>query len=237
MNKPRTKLYMKVNLETKEIIYTGISFAEFQQYLLQPIENLILLRGDYEGNRQNYNLQLVEGDSEIVGLTKENIYRFGDFHFVDYVTAGAEAKISEQQVAELLYMSHMWKPLQSPFLEQLKNRFAYLAHDDGWYCKLFCNNLNEFMYVFLQKIITNVAISEIKKTIGIEDQLLDLATSGLMVDLEEVDGTKNSWRIALYVIGPYSNMDDVLNNVEMLKETASQVVHLRYHKGKYNFSN
>lgn len=237
MNKPRTKLYIKINVEKKEIIYTGISFAEFQQYLLQPIENLILLKGDYEGKRQNYNLQLVEGSSEIVNLAKEDIYRFGDFHFVDYVSAGLEEKISDQQVAELLYMSHMWNPLQSPFFKQLENRFVYLAHDDGWYCKLFCNDLNEFMYIFLQKIIAYAAISEIEKRIGIENQLLELAASGLMVDLEEVNGTKDSWSIALYVIGSYLNMDDVLNNFKMLKETASQVVYLRYHKGEYGFSN
>jgi len=233
MNKPRTKLYMKVNPETNEIIYTGIEFAEFQQYLLHPIENMILLKGNYGGNRQNHNFDLLEGSEEIVSLTKENIYHFGNFHFVDYAVEGAEEKLSAQQVAELLYITHMWSPLQSPFFGELKNRFVYLAHDDGWFCKLYCQDFKEFMHIFFRKITANLPMPETKKPIAVEEELLKLAISGILVDLEESDCMKSNGTIAIYTVGEYSNMDDILNDFENIKASASQVAYLQNREGEY----
>lgn len=233
MNKPRTKLYMKVNPETREIIYTGIEFAEFQRYLLHPIENMILLKGNYEGNRQNRNFELLEGSKEITNLTKENIYNFGNFHFVDYAVEGAEAKLSAQQVAELLYITHMWSPLQSPFFGELKNRFVYLAHDDGWFCKLYCHDLSEFMHIFFRKITANLPMPETKKSMVVEEELLKLAISGILVDLEESDCKKSNDTIAIYTVGEYSNMDDLINDCENIKAGASQVAYLQNQAEKY----
>lgn len=189
MNKPRTKLYMKVNSGTNEIIYTGIEFAEFQQYLLRPIENMILLKGNYGGNRQNHNFDL--------------------------------------------YITHMWSPLQSLFFGELKNRFVYLAHDDGWFCKLYCHDFNEFMHIFFSKITANLAMPETKKPIAVEEELLQLAISGILVDLEESDCKKSNGTIAIYTVGEYSNMDDIINDFENIKAGASQVAYLQNREGEY----
>lgn len=233
MNKPRTKLYVKLNPEKGEIIYTGIQFTEFQRYLLHPIKNMILLKGHYEGNRQNYNFELLEGSNEINNLTKENIYHFGNFHFVDYAVEGAEAKLSAQQIAELLYITHMWKPLQSPFFAQLENRFVYLAHDDGYFCKLYCREFIEFIHIFFRKMTDNFILNKTKNSITIEEQILKLAVSGILVDLEESDCKKDNGSIAIYTVGEYSNMDDILNDFENIKVTALQVNYLHYSKRGY----
>jgi hypothetical protein len=40
MKKLRKRIYIKINPDNNEIIYSGIEFAEFIKYLEQPIENI-----------------------------------------------------------------------------------------------------------------------------------------------------------------------------------------------------
>lgn len=136
----RTQIYLKANLSKNEFICSGIEFKEFVRFLSFPIENIILLKTDYPGNAYAHCFELLEGRASIEALTKENIYNYGDFCFVDYETAGIVAQLNDGEIAELLFTAHMFRPLKFTFFEKLNNRFIYLAHDDGFYCKLFMRN-------------------------------------------------------------------------------------------------
>jgi hypothetical protein len=140
MKKSRMQIYVNAALEENKAIYTGITFAEFIKYLPSPIENLMLLMGGssvlFVETESERGLELFEGRELVDKLTRENLYSLGNFCFTDYAHLGGTKYLSEEQIAELLYLSHMFKPLKLPFFEPLQNRFAYLAHDDGWYCKL-----------------------------------------------------------------------------------------------------
>ncbi len=74
MKKTRTKIYVNASLETSKVVYTGIEFAEFIQHLQTPIENLMLLKGSFVGNRMEHNFELFEGQDSVSKLAKENIY-------------------------------------------------------------------------------------------------------------------------------------------------------------------
>jgi hypothetical protein len=44
-------------------------------------------------------------------------------------------------MTEILYLPHFGKSLITPFFNRINNNFVYLAHDDGWFCKLYCNDI------------------------------------------------------------------------------------------------
>jgi hypothetical protein len=176
-------------------------------------------------------LELFEGHKIIDQLAKEDVHEWGNFCFVDYVSPQKTNELSEAQIAELLYLGHMFKPLHSPFFEPLHNRFAYLAHDDGWYCKLYCREISDFIPVICGKIKAEIKKHLLKKSVGepspnVEEHLLRLATDGLLIDLDEVAQKGDSVTVKLYTVGEYSNMDEILNNFERIKSNASKVCNL-----------
>lgn len=233
MKKTRTKLYVKITPRKSEVVYTGIEFAAFIRYLPTPIENLMLLKGNSWGNRVAHNFELFEGQDSVSKLAKEDIYNWGDFCFVDYASVDAISSLSEQQVAELLYMAHIRKPLTVPFFEPLQNRFVYLAHDDGWYCKLYCRNLNEFASVLCSKITKSIRMPLPLALEKIQEQLLQQATDGLLIDLDEAFREKDGIGIKIYTVGPYENMDEVLNNFQKLKDNAERISMLHANKKEW----
>lgn len=233
MKKTRTKIYVKASLETSEVVYTGIEFAEFIRYLPAPIENLMLLKGSFWGNRVEHHFELFEGQDSVSKLAKENIYSCGDFCFVDYSSVNAMSRLSEQQIAELLYMAHIGKPLTAPFFEQLQNRFAYLAHDDGWYCKLYCRDLNDFSSVLCGKIAKSIHMPLPLAIKNAQEQLLQKAVEGFLVDLDEVSHEKQGIGIKMYTIGPYEDMDKVLNGIQEQKDHATGISILHANRNEW----
>ena len=128
--------------------------------------------------------------------------------------------LSDQQIAELLFIAHIGRPLDSPFFAPLQNRFAYLAHDDGWFCKLFCRNLDDFINVLCGKIAADTVLPVPN---SIQDHLLQLATQGILIDLEEMNHKKVRSDLKIYIIGEYTDMDYFLNHFQNLKETAIKI--------------
>jgi hypothetical protein len=230
MKKKRRKIYIKITPERNKIVYSGIEFAEFMRYLQQPIENLLLMKGDYCGNRYEHNFELIEGYEYVEEFTKENVYNYGNFCFVDYISADNIAMLSDNQIAELLYLSHMFKPLASPFFKTMQNRFAYLAHDDGWYCKLYCTRLDDFADVLCAKIkegletLYKEELCQFSQKVG--EQLLELAENGLLIDLDETYRKKSGVEVKLYIVGECLNMDEILNDIKRLKDDAFEVYNL-----------
>ena len=225
MNKIRKIVYVKLTPERNEIVYTGITFAEFFKYLRQPIENLMTIMGDtfVFGLKYERIFELFEGQELVKELTEADVYNLGNFCFVDYVSPGRTEELTEGQMAELLYLGNMFKPLESPFFEVLQNRFAYVSHDDGWYCKLFCRNIEEFVSVLCGKIIANVDSALCKTMDSIGKELLLLATEGILIDLDELSCKKGNIDGEVYVIGEIFDIDATLNNLRETKENASRV--------------
>lgn len=240
MNKPRTKIYVKITPERNEIVYSGIEFAEFIKYLPQPIENLMIITGGSNvvllDTKFERGLEQFEGHELVEALARENVHNFGNFCFVDYISSGKASDLNEEQIAELLYLGHMFKPLDSPFFEPLQNRFVYLAHDDGWYCKLYCREISDFLSVLCGKLTSNM-----KKVVPsipdmISEQLIRLATSGILIDLDETSQSKEGTDIGIYTIGECLDMDCFLNDFQKLKDNASKISNLQCNEKGWTIS-
>jgi len=239
MSNTRTKVYIKAIPQKGEFVYSGIEFAEFIQYVPQPIENLMIITGGSNvilcETDFDRGFELFEGDDLIEKLTKENVYGLGDFCFVDYSSPHKTDKLSEEQIAELLYMGHMFKPLRSPFFEELCNNFVYLAHDDGWYCKLYSRNLTDIITVLCKKIVaSNNNICDPAESI--KERILQLTVDGLLIDLDELSHKDGCIEAKFYTVGEYSDMDSIQNNLQHIKSGASKVSYLSCGKTEWNIS-
>ncbi len=230
----RKKLYVKAFPQENKVVFSGIQFAEFMKYVEKPIDNLLLIEDNYFGEKYAFNFALVEDEKLLEDLTKEDVYNYGEFCFVDYATPQRIHDLKDEEIAELLYMGHMFKAFHSPFIESLGNDFCYLGRDDGWSCTLYCKNMYDFMHVLCNKIIVNDISREntYKSSKDLQEKLLELATKGLLIDLNEVFHKEEGLEVKLYVVGSISYMDDVLNNWEELKDTAIDVYLFHHENGE-----
>ena len=191
--KQRTILYVYADRENHVFINSGITFSEFVNGLSKPLDNMTLIspKNDVISLVSDYErgFEVFKGNEQILALLSENIYALGDFCFVDFHDADGMEHLSEEQVAELLYLGHLFRPLKSPFFPALQNRFAYLAHDDGFFCKLYCRDEQDFAHVLAVKIMSY--INSVKKCNlhhfdpSVQQSLMDIAADGMLIDLSE----------------------------------------------------
>ncbi|MBP2001388.1 hypothetical protein J2Z69_002431 [Paenibacillus shirakamiensis] len=195
----------------------GIEFYEFMSCVESRPDNLILLQHQFDNadwhHRSRFDYVTKE---EINELIEDNVYRYGDFCWVDVKTEEELDQLDDQQIAELLFFGHLAKPLHKIPMA----RFAYYAHDDGWFNKLYVASVEEYK-VILSKVLvlklvglTNRAFEEIPSHIS--DIFLKYTKEGLFIDLSKTHKSKMEIKIPLAVVGQYRDMDTV---IELQKET------------------
>ena len=237
VNTKNINIYAKLSPENNEAVFSGIKFADFIECDSVQVENLLLLKSCYFGDKQCNNFELLEGKEDIAKIALENIYQYGDFCFVDYVDPVSVRQLTGEQVAELLYIAHSFKPLNSPFLDTLHNNYAYLSHDDGWYCKLYCKEQHSLRSILFSKLLKHLrkdfcnTISSLPE--DLTEKVTELSTQGLLIQLDISKPKNNTAKknklasIRLYEVGEYGNMDDLFNNVEHLQPHLSFDVQLQ----------
>src|SRR5699024_6941087 len=116
----------------------GIEFKEFIEVNKDYIPNLLLLKHQFDQAHFNLRTGLEYVDQErLAKLQTEDVYSYGDFCWLDFEEDINLEQLEGQEIAELLYMGHFKDHLHLPFYEKLNNQFVYLAHDDGWYNKVY----------------------------------------------------------------------------------------------------
>ena len=222
----RTVIYLKVTPEKNEIIYSGIDFSEFIESLVYPIENILVISSGCVSisheSRSERSYELFEGYDLVKSLGSKNLYNYGNFCFVDFASSCKISEISDEQDAELLFLGSRFRPLNTPFFENLQNRFAYLAHDDGFFCKLYCRDSNDFSSVLYKKISSAVKDPVSISSKNFVNRILQLAAEGIVVDLNEIIRKDGYNEITIYTIGEHLDIDKVHNNLREIKKNALQ---------------
>lgn len=220
-------LYINTNVQNNEYIYTGIPLNSFFSYLNYSIHNLLLIKGNYIGNGYKKNFELIEGDEAIQLLTQSDFYDYGDLCFVDYCDKKRVEQLSDEEIAELLYLGHMYKPLKSPFFEVLENRIVYLSHDNDFFCKLYCKDMMIFFHIVMEHIksIMQELYGRFDLNVhkDLKEWLIDFSEKGLLIDFSDIQYTQSKLQLKIYVIGKQSDMDMIFNNCSLLKQTAVQI--------------
>ena len=221
------RIYAMLPSEAGATIFSGISFADFVECTPVPIENILLLKGDYWGEKSWNKFELLEGQEQIAKLMHENIYRYGDFCFVDYANHITLDELSDDEIAELLYFAHMLKPLKSPFFEALQNSFFYFAHDDGWYCKLYCKSPDIPMSVLVNRLQKSVwkttSNNHCLLPASLVQEVHKLSIGGVLIELETSPPPADTIAtICIYDVGKYTNMDTLFSNLECIKRDSAK---------------
>lgn len=228
----RNLIYASADNEKQAVLYTGITLSDFLKHLHSGIDNILLLKGDYVGEKVLNNFELIEGTQAIESMVKEYKNGFGDLCFIDYEDCNQMKHMTDDQIAELLFLAHMFKPKTSPFYDLFNNRFVYLSHDDGFYCKLYCRNIIDFLDVLCAvitdrvKCVVNSQINDMSDCV--KKDLLGLINSGMLLDFEDIKADQEEVLVKLYNVGKYTDMDEIINNSKRIKENANYITYLSY---------
>jgi hypothetical protein len=135
--------------------------------------------------------------------------------------------LSNIQIAELLFFGHLAKPLN----KVPKRRFAYFAHDDGWFNKLYVTDLHDYEILLARVItlklhrLTGRKYYDIPKDIS--SVLLEFTRDGLFIDLSRAIKSTFEFKVPITAIGHYTDMDKVY---DFREEVSDYKVWLVYSK-------
>ncbi|OKP83469.1 hypothetical protein A3844_21760 [Paenibacillus helianthi] len=235
--KTKDVIYMIYNENEQSTTSMGIEFIDFIHCLTVEPNNILLLESRYTGEDFHYGLRLEFVRKEnLKDLYEENVYSYGDFCWVDFDEMNTLDDLTPQEKAELLYLGHYQQPFGSPFFEKLNNKFVYLAHDDGWFNKIFYKDKNQYIDV-LGRLISNKLKSYRKNVPPLGQDIGELLTlfakDGILIDLYRIVKFRNSVEIPFNIIGRIMNFDDVYNNMERHKAKANSEYWLVYKKGEW----
>ncbi|MFA9379318.1 MAG: hypothetical protein ACERKZ_21620 [Lachnotalea sp.] len=223
MRRTRDVFYINANFNENYFLYYGMEFKEFIRCNPVGLENILVTDGNYIANNFNgsWFLETANGKEDIFELSKEDIYGLGNFHWIDYNNEVDLNNCTPEEKAEVLYLSHFGKPLKSPFINRINNDFAYLAHDDGWFCKLYCKDMSVFKDIIANKIIDSFSTNKRRKIYPIneeiKDELFELTKKGLLIDFSNIYRDNQCISLNYYTIGQFEDMDEVYNNLERNK--------------------
>lgn len=226
MRRIRDVFYINANFNENYFLYYGMEFREFIKYNPIRIENILVTDGNYITNNFNRSwfLETANGRNDIFELSNEDIYGLGNFHWIDYNDEAALNNCTPQEKAEVLYLSHFGKPLNLPFFNRINNNFVYLAHDDGWFCRLYCKDMSIFKDIITNKIMDSFCTNNRRKIYpmseDIKNEIFELTKKGLLIDFSNMYKDNKCISLNYYAIGHYEDMDEMYNNLSRNKSRA-----------------
>ncbi|MCD9024161.1 hypothetical protein [Cohnella silvisoli] len=226
--KIRDLIYVSSEYQTNCFYSYGVEFHEFMDCVDNRPENLLLLKHNFDSAQLNqYSRFDYVTKQEINELIEDNVYCYGDFCWVDFSKEEDLDALSNNHIAELLFFGHLAKPLHNiP-----KERFAYFAHDDGWFNKLYVTELNDYEILLARIIALKLHKITGRKIFAIPEDisslLIDYTRDGLFIDLSKVIKSKVELKIPITTIGHFTDMDKVY---DIRDEISDYTVWLVYSK-------
>jgi hypothetical protein len=235
MRKLRDVFYINSYPQENYVKYYGMQLNEFIQCCPINLHNLLLIKSEIYANHFNSNIsfQFLDMD-EIKEYENGKEIGLGDFCFVNFNNEKNLDLLTPDEIAELLYLGHKFKPLKSPFFQKLNNQFTYLSHDDGWFCKLYCKDFNSFAKIIGNKIFSETSKIKRKKINPLDDllntQLLTISENGLLIDFCNTIKFERIIEIPIYAIGKFDNMDKMYNDLNKHIDQCKYSARLCYKK-------
>lgn len=229
-------VYIHLNEHGQYVISYGVDFSEFSQSLPRTLNHLLLLKHRFEDGEYNPHTSLEYVPREKAEkLAKDNVYKYGDFCWIDFEEIDGLDELTGQEIAELLYLGHLKQHLKVPFYNKLDNRYVYLSRYDGWFNKTYYKQMNDFYRMLGNLLAIKLEELKLEKTIiGIRKKRsypavnLDIILSltkfmreGIVFSLRNITQNRNRLEIPIWVIGDFDNMDDMFEEFEKMKEVKS----------------
>ncbi|MCJ8008489.1 hypothetical protein ACFFF5_16755 [Lederbergia wuyishanensis] len=226
----RELIYVHMNQTDHFVLSYGIEFTEFISGIPHPIQNALLIRHKLKDSHFNMHTMLEYVDQEMIEkLVQEDINSFGDFCWIDFKEEEHLNLLSGQEIAEILYLGHIKEHLRIPFYGKLKNYYAYLSNDDGWFNKTYYKNWDLFFTMLGSTIAIKMnnqkeksLLFRVKKknTPAIPKEILnpfsDLMKEGIVISIEKAVRTRLTIEVPVWVIGDFFDMDEMYEEYEGL---------------------
>lgn len=228
MKKPhplnRDLIYIHLNDRDQYVISSGIEFLDFARGIAVSLNHLLLLEHKYDdGDFNRHTLFEYVPEDRLSRLVAENVSAYGGFCWIDFEEVEALNVVTGQEIAELLYLGHIKHHLKQPFYNQLGNRFAYLAQNDGWFNKTYYRNFNDFFRMLGNVLAVKTGELKPEKTLlGIKKKriypsvskeilksLTQVLKEGAVFSLRHIQHTRNRLEVPIWIIGDFSDMDDM----------------------------
>jgi hypothetical protein len=181
--------FVKTDLTNNFIWASGISWNEFYNGIEAKPKNILLLAGYPEQASfcNELNLEYIT-DEQMSSFVDSEVYGYGDFYWVDFCDESVLSDVNNSELADLLFMRHKNKPMQSYKIVSLQNRYAYLCHDDDYYVKIYMDHVEDYKKVVEYKI--RKELKGRKRTISpIPDDIMDRLyaefENGIVLDFEQ----------------------------------------------------
>jgi hypothetical protein len=235
----RDLIYVHLNQADQYVLSYGIEFDEFASAFSGSLNNMLLLKHRFDDTDFNmHTLHEFCPDDRINKLAEEDVYRYGDFCWIDFFEEEGLNELTGQEIAEILYLGHLKQHLKLPFYSKLSNRFVYLAQDDGWFNKTYYRSFKDFFQLLSTAISSKLSKLKSEKTmLGIRKKriyptvnkeiLLSLTPfikEGICISLKDADHQRGKIEIPIWVIGDFANMDDMYEEYEQI---ASEPCHAK----------
>lgn len=226
-NETKELLYLHLHVAERFVLSSGITFQEFQWSLEKPLQNILLLKHQYEDAHYNRNTLLEFVYQEDVNkLVKSHVDRTGDFCWIDFQDEAGLNELGGQELAELLYLGHCKYQLRPPFYRLLNNEYAYMNLDNGSFNKVFYRSLENFYSMIANAIPLKMHSLKIEKTwfgtrkrseyapvpVEILKRISTLMVEGIVISFEKTVQTRNRLEIPIWMIGDYINLDDIVDH-------------------------
>ncbi len=198
-----THLYVHINELVHFTLFSGMTVQHFLRST--NLSSLLLLKHSYEDASFNIHTQfdfIIQ--SQFSHFLKEIAENPSALCFVDFTDERSLNKLSPEEQAELLYISHKKEAYKTPFYRHLQNRYVYLTDNNQDITKIYfreMKDLYELIGSFFNQHIQESAKSTSfwrKKTNRVlpelsTERILELADSfedGALLSLYKVNKTK-----------------------------------------------
>ncbi len=114
-------VYIKIDTNNRKVKSSGIKFNESIKGIKDKPKNILILSGDsiYSELNTDLNLEYINGKGLIEFYT-EDVYSFGDFHWVDFEEEENLNNIDKLDLAKILYLNHKGIPFDTFIFKSLK---------------------------------------------------------------------------------------------------------------------
>ncbi|PLT27975.1 hypothetical protein [Peribacillus deserti] len=242
----RDILYLHLQASERFVISYGMDFREFAGSLNQGLRNILLIEHKYEDGEYNLNtLMDYVLQEDLPNLLKQNVSEYIDFCWTDFAEESALNELNGQEIAELLYLGHCKGHLKPPFYRQLQNHYVYLAHDDGWFNKVYYRSMDTFFEMLGNLIPGKLDLLKREKSwlgglrrkaeygvippAGLKE-LTPLLTEGAAISFRNMRLSRTKIEIPIWILGDYVNMDDMLDEYSNIVRSEQPAAHFVFNR-------
>lgn len=229
--------YLKQDRDAQRFTLHGVTLADVIDALSLK-RPMIICRTDIKGMRQSSRsrFRYIEAH-ELSSFSTKYLSNQTTFSAIDFPDYNTLESLSDHEIAEILFLSHMERGIKKPFLDSIDNEIAYFNEANDRHGSLYIRDwsmTNHFVQNILQSKLDRDLrnISFIPIPLAVIDELLTLAPQGLIIDF---DHTKRSLFnrqtvISFYVAGRYEDMSVLEEDFDTKKESIALKGHLIYRR-------